>query len=152
MTQAAIIQAKCSKKEAEDRASTVSDKLGLSLDEKITPIVAGLHRYGIKTQASCQGHEDWGNSYPWVEIALSSLDDLKQLFGHTLLKFEVQEFGVDVDHYAGLLLPKKVIVKESLTKPHTNYQALNCERNSWQQQLLVVGEKLLDQDSFEIIA
>jgi hypothetical protein len=47
----------------------VVDKLGMPIDEKIKPLVDALNnKLGIKTEASCQGHENWGERFPWVDI------------------------------------------------------------------------------------
>lgn len=47
---------------------TIVDALGMPVDTHIRRIVAALHMHAIPTYASCEGHFDEGESYPWVGI------------------------------------------------------------------------------------
>ena len=49
--------------------STWCDGLGQPLDEKIKETVIILNLLGFKTRQSCEGHLDWGYSYPGVDFA-----------------------------------------------------------------------------------
>ncbi len=50
----------------------VTDGLGKHLDAKIKNLVVVLNLLGIKTRQSCEGHLDWGNAYPWIDLDFSS--------------------------------------------------------------------------------
>ena len=57
------------------------DAMGEPIDEKIKDLVIGLRRWGIKTEASCQGHFFHGFPYPWIDVSWESLEDLAHLVG-----------------------------------------------------------------------
>lgn len=44
------------------------DKLKKPIDEGIKDTVTILRCFGLSTTASCEGHDDWGHPYPWVDI------------------------------------------------------------------------------------
>ncbi len=45
----------------------IVDRNGLHLDIKIRPLVAAVNLYN-STTASCEGHDDRANPFPWVEL------------------------------------------------------------------------------------
>jgi hypothetical protein len=47
---------------------SITDGLGLPIDEGIKKIVIALRLWGFMTSGSCQGHTGRGTPYPWVEI------------------------------------------------------------------------------------
>lgn len=55
------------------------DRIGRSVDEKIKPLVIGLLSAGVGTVASCEGHTDHGERYPWVQILVESEERLVRL-------------------------------------------------------------------------
>lgn len=56
-------------KEIKRKVEQMRSGLGIPVDEKIKPLVIGLHFCGIKeTTFSCEGHLDHGVPYPWVDI------------------------------------------------------------------------------------
>jgi len=57
------------------------DSCGEPVDKKIKDLVIGLGRWGVKTEASCQGHFFHGFPYPWIDILWESLEDLTRLIG-----------------------------------------------------------------------
>lgn len=54
--------------EIQKEVDLITDRLGHPIDEQIKPAVIALRLSGFPTSASCQGHEDWGLPYPWVDI------------------------------------------------------------------------------------
>jgi hypothetical protein len=46
------------------------DPTGCTVDDEIKEIVIALNLSGIKTTASCEGHLDHGEPFPWVDIAI----------------------------------------------------------------------------------
>jgi hypothetical protein len=48
--------------------SETRDALGLGIEDGIRRIVAGLQLFWFITTGSCEGHNDWGLPYPWVQI------------------------------------------------------------------------------------
>lgn len=55
-------------KRLEIKAKETGDLQGMGLDEGILTVVVGLWAHGISTTASCQGHLDHGEPYPWIRI------------------------------------------------------------------------------------
>ena len=53
------------------RVGNFGDKLGRRIDSKIRSSVIALQAFGFQTTASCQGHLNWGESYPWIEIGIT---------------------------------------------------------------------------------
>lgn len=69
----------CSKKEKlwNSMAAQVDswiDALGKPIDPLIKETVIVLNLLGFKTSQSCEGHMDWGNSYPWVSFDIDDSD------------------------------------------------------------------------------
>jgi hypothetical protein len=56
----------------------VVDKLGHPIDIRIKPLVMAFWLRGIKTLASCEGHQDWGNPYPWIAFGDSSITSVAE--------------------------------------------------------------------------
>ncbi len=46
----------------------IVDSLGHKIDKNIKETVVALKVYGFPTRASCEGHLDWGEPFPWVGI------------------------------------------------------------------------------------
>lgn len=44
------------------------DGLGRPVDEGILETVVALNLFDFPTHASCEGHFNWGNPYPWVDF------------------------------------------------------------------------------------
>jgi hypothetical protein len=54
-------------------ATNVVDALGRRMDAGVLRFVAGLHRFGVKTAMSCEGHGSRALPYPWVDIDADSV-------------------------------------------------------------------------------
>lgn len=52
------------------------DKKGLALDENIKFAVISLKANNFYTTGSCEGHLDWGDPWPWVDIESSLAERL----------------------------------------------------------------------------
>lgn len=52
----------------QQEVESISDGLGLPIDDLIKPTVIALRLWDLPTSGSCQGHADWGLSYPWIDI------------------------------------------------------------------------------------
>lgn len=61
------------------RREMFKDALGRELDPKITDLVVELNRLGVKTEASCEGHEDQGEPFPWIDIKFNSLKPMTEI-------------------------------------------------------------------------
>lgn len=70
-------------KEVRKEVESMNDTRNIGVDGKIKDLVIGLRRWGIETTASCQGHPFpfWSPSYPWINVAPESLEDLVYLIG-----------------------------------------------------------------------
>lgn len=55
--------------EALSWAERVVDGRGMPIDRGIIRLVAGLHRCGIETEMSCEGHQAWGAGYPSITFS-----------------------------------------------------------------------------------
>lgn len=46
----------------------ITDRLDHPVDELIKPAVIAFRLWDFPTSASCQGHENWGLPYPWIDV------------------------------------------------------------------------------------
>lgn len=53
---------------SEEETERMKRNMEKCLEPKIKPLVIELNRLGIKTSQSCQGHNDRGDPYPWVNF------------------------------------------------------------------------------------
>jgi excisionase family DNA binding protein len=58
--------------------SKTVDALGKRIDKGIMPVVIAINVLGISTIASCEGHLNWGASYPWIDIASREVEPIAQ--------------------------------------------------------------------------
>ena len=61
-----------------DRVARIADRRGKKIDPGIMGMVLALNASGIRTTQSCEGHIDWGLSYPWVRVAEQSCSTLER--------------------------------------------------------------------------
>jgi hypothetical protein len=54
----------------EKNSKNIGDKLGKGIDDKIFLPVVALRTYGFDTTASCEGHLNWGEPFPWIDIGV----------------------------------------------------------------------------------
>ena len=47
---------------------SIVDALGSHIEDGIKETVAGLQLLGFNTTGSCEGHNNWGSPYPWVQM------------------------------------------------------------------------------------
>ncbi len=52
----------------EQEVASWGDALGRGIDHEIKNTVIVLNLLGFRTEQSCQGHIDWGLSYPWISF------------------------------------------------------------------------------------
>ena len=64
--------------EARAKVEQMKDRLGKSVDGGIKETVVGLNVSGINTTASCEGHVDWGEAAPWVDVETAELPELEE--------------------------------------------------------------------------
>lgn len=69
---------------AREQFSKSTDTLGQPIDTGILETVVILNLIGLNTSQSCEGHESWGNSFPWVDI--KPVEDEKYLEAKEHLK------------------------------------------------------------------
>lgn len=81
------------------------DGLIIELDEGIASVVIILWEMGIDTEASCEGHEDWGESIPWIDISPRSVPKLSRSLSPGVVMVPLGIFGAmrltteDVDRF-----------------------------------------------------
>jgi hypothetical protein len=56
----------------------VIDGYGTKIDPGIMDAVVSFNAVGINTTASCEGHLNWGNAYPWIRAGVTGIDDLEK--------------------------------------------------------------------------
>lgn len=77
---------------------SIRDNLGLHIDCGIFSTVVMLRVFGFITSGSCEGHNNWGLKYPWVDIdftqkAEEKLINLLNIFSlNKILK--IQKIGI----------------------------------------------------------
>lgn len=54
--------------EVKKEVSQITDRLGTPIDKGIEKLVIALRMWDFPTDASCEGHQDLGAPYPWVQI------------------------------------------------------------------------------------
>lgn len=61
------------------QVDTLTDSLGLGIDEDIKETVTAFRVYGFATSQSCAGHSDQehGTMFPWVEVDASESDTIQ---------------------------------------------------------------------------
>lgn len=67
--------------EVRKEVEAMRDTKGEPVEKKIKDLVIGLRRWGIKTEASCQGHFFHGFPFPWIDVSWESLEELAHLVG-----------------------------------------------------------------------
>jgi len=61
------------------KVDKIVDKQGLPIDSNIKELVIGLMAHGINTTGSCEGHKNWGQPYPWVDVPYKHARKIAQL-------------------------------------------------------------------------
>lgn len=62
-----------------DNIDNIVDSLGKEIDPLIKNMVILLNRNGITTMASCEGHLDYGEHFPWVDFEYPCLNKFIRL-------------------------------------------------------------------------
>jgi len=53
----------------------ITDRLGKTIDPWIKPLVVLFNHNKVVTTASCEGHENWGEPFPWIDFEYTSFDN-----------------------------------------------------------------------------
>jgi hypothetical protein len=64
--------------EIADRASRITDKLGMPIDQGILDTVIVLNALDITTKQSCEGHVDRAVCAPWIFFTTPGIDELNK--------------------------------------------------------------------------
>jgi hypothetical protein len=113
----------------------LTDKLGRGVDPEIKKPVAAFYLLGIKTTGSCQGHQDSGLSYPWIDI--SSPYDQVFFLEKELALFHFVKKGRGLKSSLRLV-PKRV--KDIADHQHGNFSLELKEINNWAEKKLKVAK------------
>jgi hypothetical protein len=113
-------------------SSGLRDGLGLGLDPEMNEPVAALHLLDIETEGSCQGHQDRGMPFPWIDTRASQEERAaiqKHLPG---FHFVEKGFGPAA---TWRLVPLEV---SSITegKPQGDWDRARAELRAWAQDVL----------------
>ncbi len=65
-------------KEIKSKLRSTADPLGKGIDEGIINTVIALNYQGIPTFASCEGHINRGEPYPWVDLGNPEAKEVKE--------------------------------------------------------------------------
>jgi hypothetical protein len=80
------------------------DGLGMPIDEGIKKSVIVFNLLGFKTDASCEGHLNWGCQHPWIDLSVKDITELKWKELKALLQqFYAQKKSGD-DHFQRTLV------------------------------------------------
>jgi len=117
-------------------AESVADRLGKGLDAGVLETVAGLHRRGIATTASCEGHLDRGLPYPWIDFSPEAARQARRLVMDPLLAgFELRDGG----EHGELRLQPRGLDHAPSERPPADPERLR----RWQETMRSLGRKLL---------
>lgn len=64
-----------------DNVDQVVDGIGMPIDEHIKGIVVWFNEHRFETKASCEGHQDHGLPYPWLDFDAQGRHLKHQLIG-----------------------------------------------------------------------
>lgn len=93
-----LVHATSQWEEAAARFARMTDSLGKPIDPGIFEAVVALNLLGIRTVASCEGHQEWGVPHPWIDIGA----DLAQKYRlHGYLSQFYAQYPVNVDCLLG---------------------------------------------------
>jgi len=73
------------------------DGEGYGIDEKIKDTVVAFNMVGLPTGASCEGHLDWGYSYPWVEVEAPDEPDQRFIGQEKIFQKVADEYGLSLE-------------------------------------------------------
>lgn len=74
--------------ELEKHFARVIDGCGTKIDPGIMNAVIAFNAIGVNTTASCEGHLDWGNAYPWIRSGVTGVDDLENELRQALKAYQ----------------------------------------------------------------
>jgi hypothetical protein len=72
----------------------LTDGLGMHIDPGIRDAVTALRLLGLRTEASCEGHDSWGVGAPWVSIGAHPTPELTIAFV-SLSRSRLQSLGAE---------------------------------------------------------
>ena len=81
-------------KKIDEKSKIVTDLLGMPIDKGIRELIVLLNYNNIGTTASCWGHKNWGNPYPWVHIHGDHFGELYNIISD--LDIETEEMTDDI--------------------------------------------------------
>lgn len=67
----------------------IADKTGMPIDKGILETVAAFNALSIPTSASCEGHLEWGDAAPWVDIESETSEVSKRLKSEMIQEWDV---------------------------------------------------------------
>lgn len=79
-------------KKLNESSKCIKDALGMPIDRNIRKLIVLLNYHRIITTASCWGHNNWGLSYPWVDVNLNMMNRANRI----KLKKLISEFRLEV--------------------------------------------------------
>jgi hypothetical protein len=61
--------------EIRQKVEIIGDRLGKGIDDGVKETCVFLMAHEFSLSASCEGHNDWGLPYPWVEVSIDPPKD-----------------------------------------------------------------------------
>jgi hypothetical protein len=92
------------------RVALTVDGMGKRIDIGIMGVVLYLNLHGVSTTASCEGHLDWGQPYPWVWVGVDSGEALRHMveaFGGSLKVSQLFDDTLELTCLVGTLPEKQ---------------------------------------------
>jgi len=100
------------------------DGKGLKIDPSIKDLVIGLRRWGVRTDASCEGHENWGEPLPWVDFPLTDAGRVGKLLTYWFATRQNKPDWVFVPYGSGRWLRMEPYNKKDLKTMQKDARAL----------------------------
>lgn len=131
-------------KQEEERVGKISDTLGKKIEEGIKPLVVALNVFRFPTDASCQGHTDWGLPIPWIDIEAPNQPEERFVGEKQIFRDIARKHGISVEEVRQA--NHNEAWREALTKSSEAPETL--EYKAWRkanERLKIALRKLLDE-------
>ncbi len=123
-------------KKAAEEVENLTDKLGKKIDSEIKEAVIALKMNDIETNGSCEGHENWGYPFPWVDVIAPVMisDQYKKL----VKKHANKETLTPAEEEETLLLRNRLVSEEEEILGHLNSLLDEFYKNNAGENLIII--------------
>lgn len=124
-----------------------TDALGMHIDPIIQDTIIILNILGFKTSASCEGHLDWGNAYPWIDFNTQDENILLLISERQHIQQQIQEEETRLEKEYPTINRSEIIDDAnttSLKKLYSNFHDINTRIEQESKIKLLPLKQLLD--------